>query len=148
MSHHLAQLNVARMRFAIDDPRMADFVDNLDAVNGHAERSPGFVWRLTGDTPAERAAAGFGPEMLVNLSVWTGVEPFRGFISSAPHLPIMRRRAEWFERMSTPHSVLWWVPADARPTLGEARRRLDRLGAGGASPAAFTLGRLFDPPGD
>lgn len=146
MSHHLAQLNIARMRFTIEDPRMADFVANLDTVNGHAERSPGFVWRMVGDTPAERAAVGFGADMLVNLSVWASVEPFRAFVASAPHLPIMRRRAEWFERMPTPHAVLWWVLDGHRPSLVEARQRLDRLAVEGPSPVAFTLGRPFDPP--
>ena len=30
--HHLAQLNVARPRFPIDDPRMAGFMSMLDEV--------------------------------------------------------------------------------------------------------------------
>ena len=29
----LAQLNVARMSVPLEDPRMADFVDNLDRIN-------------------------------------------------------------------------------------------------------------------
>ena len=43
---HLAQLNVGHIRYATDDPRMAEFMGALDAVNALAERSPGFVWRL------------------------------------------------------------------------------------------------------
>ena len=38
---HLAQLNIGRLRYPTDDPRMADFMNNLDLVNGLAERTPG-----------------------------------------------------------------------------------------------------------
>ena len=48
--HHLAQLNIGRLRYPTDDPRMADFMNNLDLVNGLAERSHGFVWRLKDDS--------------------------------------------------------------------------------------------------
>ena len=46
---HLAQLNIGRLRFPLDDPRMADFVDNLARVNAIADRAEGFVWRLQDD---------------------------------------------------------------------------------------------------
>ena len=46
---HVAELNIGRLNYPIDDPRMADFVDNLGRVNAMAERMPGFVWRLVGD---------------------------------------------------------------------------------------------------
>ena len=49
MSKHLAELNVGYFRYPTSDPRMAEFMDNLDRVNALAERSPGFVWRLAGD---------------------------------------------------------------------------------------------------
>ena len=42
---HLAQLNIGRLRYPTDDPRMAGFMNNLDFVNAIAERTPGFVWR-------------------------------------------------------------------------------------------------------
>ena len=44
-NHHLAQMNIGRIRYGIDDPRMADFTNNLALVNGIAERSAGFIWR-------------------------------------------------------------------------------------------------------
>jgi hypothetical protein len=37
----------------VDDPIMKDFVDNLEAVNGIADFSPGFVWRLETDEGME-----------------------------------------------------------------------------------------------
>ena len=48
--HHLAQLNIGRLRYEVDDPRMADFTNNLAPVNGLAERSTGFIWRYIDET--------------------------------------------------------------------------------------------------
>ena len=39
-ARHLAQLNIGRIRYEIEDPRMADFANNLAMVNGLAERTP------------------------------------------------------------------------------------------------------------
>jgi hypothetical protein len=33
-TRHLAELNIGRVRYDLTDPRMAGFVDNLDAENG------------------------------------------------------------------------------------------------------------------
>ena len=46
-SVELAQLNIARAVAPLDDPLMDGFVTRLAEINGLAERSPGFVWRLT-----------------------------------------------------------------------------------------------------
>ncbi len=43
---HLAEINIAKPVYALDDPRIAGFVNRLDAVNAVADRSEGFVWRL------------------------------------------------------------------------------------------------------
>ena len=45
-AYHLAQLNIAKMKFAIDAPELAEFVARLEDVNALADDSPGFVWRL------------------------------------------------------------------------------------------------------
>jgi hypothetical protein len=58
-NHHLAQLNIGRIRYEIDDPRMTDFTNNLALVNGLAERTPGFVWRYideSGNSTSTRRA--------------------------------------------------------------------------------------------
>src|SRR5207302_10317437 len=60
-NHHLAQLNIGRIRYEVNDPRMAGFVDNLAFVNAVAERSPGFVWRYqdaSGNATSTRPFAG------------------------------------------------------------------------------------------
>jgi hypothetical protein len=46
----LAQLNIARPLAPLDSPELADFMNQLDAINALAEAAPGFVWRLVGDS--------------------------------------------------------------------------------------------------
>ena len=51
---HLAQLNVALGKAAVDAPEMAEFVANLDRVNALGDAAPGFVWRLQDTTATPR----------------------------------------------------------------------------------------------
>jgi Domain of unknown function (DUF3291) len=146
MSYELAQLNIAHMTEPLESPRMADFVANLDRINALAEQSPGFVWRLQTDAGDATALRPCGDDTLVNLSVWSGVAALRSFVYRTAHTGIMGRRREWFEPMSQPYLVLWWVPRDHRPTIEEARRRLDELRRSGPSPAAFDFRTSFPPP--
>src|SRR5688500_17840285 len=44
--YHLAQVNIARALYPLDDPRIAEFMENLARINALAEQSAGFVWRL------------------------------------------------------------------------------------------------------
>ncbi len=68
---YLAELNMARALYPLEDPRMAEFVANLDAINGLAERSPGFIWRLVNINGSTTTVRLFDdPLLLVNLSVW------------------------------------------------------------------------------
>ena len=68
---HLAQLNVGRIRYPTDDPRMAGFMDNLDRINALAEKSPGFVWRMTDEGNNNMdVTREDDPGMNYNLSVW------------------------------------------------------------------------------
>jgi hypothetical protein len=36
MTWHLAQLNIGRLRAEVDDPSIAEFMDNLDSINALA----------------------------------------------------------------------------------------------------------------
>ena len=45
----IAQVNIARLRAPLDDPLLAGFVEKLEDINGLADSSPGFVWRLKTD---------------------------------------------------------------------------------------------------
>jgi hypothetical protein len=143
---HLAQLNIAIPRAPLDDPSMAGFTNDLSAINALADAAPGFVWRLVGDGDDDATGLRpFGPNVMVNLSVWESVEALRNFTyGDANHLESLRRRREWFSHEGLgSHLVLWWIPAGTIPTLDEAGRRLALLDQQGPGPAAFTLRTPF-----
>jgi hypothetical protein len=138
--HHLVQLNIGRIRYEVDDPRMAGFVDNLASVNAIAERSPGFVWRYTdesGNATSTRPYDG-DPMMAVNMSVWENVESLEKYVWQTVHKRFYARRHEWFETMAERYLVMWWVPAGHRPTIQEAIERLEHLKVNGPSDHAFS----------
>jgi heme-degrading monooxygenase HmoA len=130
-NHHLAQLNIGRIRYEVDDARMADFTNNLAMVNGLAERTPGFVLRSTSTRPYA------DPRIAINLSVWENVEALERIVYQAIHKRFYGRRAEWFEHFEAPYFVMWWVPAGHRPSVEEAIARLDHLKQHGPSDHAF-----------
>ena len=41
----LAEFNIAQTKYPLDDPRMREFVDNVDRINKLADKLPGFVWQ-------------------------------------------------------------------------------------------------------
>jgi hypothetical protein len=137
--HHLAQLNIARLRAPLDSPELAGFVALLPEINGLAERSPGYVWRLQDESGDATALRPFGPDIIVNLTVWESVESLHTFSYRTAHLEPMRRRREWFVPADGPHLVLWWIPAGTRPSVAEAAERLDLLRRRGPSAEAFTF---------
>jgi hypothetical protein len=140
--YQLAQLNVAVMKSPLDSPPMAEFAGNLERINRLAEESPGYVWRLQSDAGDATEFRPFGENVLVNLSVWADTDSLSRYVYRSAHVEIMRRRRDWFDRMSQAHMVLWWVPAGHRPTVEEASERLELLRANGPSPAAdaFDIG--------
>ncbi|MEU5594884.1 DUF3291 domain-containing protein [Streptomyces sp. NPDC020298] len=141
---HLAQLNIARLRHPLDDPRTTPFVELLDPVNTAADGAPGFVWRLVEEGAADATALRpAGEDVIINLTVWESQEALWDFTYRSGHLEVMRRRREWFERHVEAHLVLWWVPAGHLPTTGEALERLADLQAHGPSPRAFTFASSY-----
>lgn len=135
---HLAQLNIGRLRYATDDPRMADFMNNLDLVNGLAERSKGFIWRLKDDSGNATNIRPFpDPNTAVNMSVWGSVEALERFVWMTVHKRFYGRQAEWFDKVEGSHFVMWWVPVGHVPTLDEAKQRLEHLAVHGPSDYAF-----------
>lgn len=146
--HHLAQLNIGRLRAPIDAPETAEFKNALDSINALAESSPGFVWRLTDEDSNNATSISYSgdPLEIPNLSVWTSIDALSDFVYRTAHTPFLRRRREWFERTEL-FLVLWWIPAGHISTLGEALDRLARLGRDGPTSAAFTFRHKFGPDG-
>jgi len=140
---HLAEFNIAEARWDLDDPRMSDFVNNLDRINAMAERMPGFVWRLKDEPEGAAAAAWGGNARLVdNLSVWETPEQLVTFVFQTVHKQIYARREEWFPLMKTHSFVMWWVEPGQRPTRAEAQAKLRHIDAHGPTPEAFLWDQL------
>ena len=142
---HIAQLNVAKMKYEFDDPRMQEFIDRLDDINALADHAPGFVWRLQTDEGDATAIDFFGVDTLVNMSVWQDMGSLHSYVYRSAHNEVMARRKLWFDRMESAYSVLWWVPARHIPGIEEAAARLDLLRKQGPSESAFTFKQAFPP---
>ena len=140
---HLAELNIARLRHPLDDPRVADFVSNLDRVNAAAERSPGFVWRLKGEgNDATDLVAFDDPLIITNMSVWERPEDLEHFVWNTVHKRFYQRRSEWFSLLGAHHFVMWWIVPGHTPTVAEAIARLDRKTQHGDGDEAFGWSHL------
>jgi hypothetical protein len=147
MTYELAQLNVGIIKGPMDSSVMAEFAANLERINALAEQASGFIWRLQTDDGDATAIRPFDDaNMLVNMSVWRDVESLRRFVYRSDHVEVMRRRGQWFERMSEVFLVLWWVPEGHRPRVVDAIAKLDVLRRNGPTPEAFTFRQSYPAP--
>ncbi|MEP0964349.1 MAG: DUF3291 domain-containing protein [Roseobacter sp.] len=143
---HLAELNVGRLAAPTDDPRVAEFMENLDRINGLGKRMPGFVWMMEGSgepgTGNTDAKIDGDPQYVSNLTVWESVETLEQFVWGTIHKQFYARRQEWFEVLGEMHFVMWWIPEGHEPTLEEALQRLEHLKTHGDSDHAFGWSHL------
>ncbi len=131
----------------VDDPRIAEFVAQLDPINALADSAPGFVWRLqSASGNATDVAYNDDPFVHVNMSVWESVEALRDYAYTTKHAEVFRDRAKWFEKMDKPHYCLWWVPAGHIPTVAEGRERLEHYQTHGPTPFSFWFSQSFPAP--
>ena len=145
---HLAQYNVARLVAPLDDPRVADFRANLEAINQLGDRSPGFVWRhQNADGNSTGTRVGDDPLVVINFTVWESVEALFEYTYRSGHVEVYRRRREWFEdHAGAAYAVLWWVPAGHVPSVEEAAERLAHLKEHGPTAQAFLFKERFPAP--
>jgi hypothetical protein len=138
---HLAELNVGRLLAPPEDARVAEFMANIDRVNGLGKRMPGFVWMMEGSgapgTGNTETKIGGDPRYVSNLTVWESVETLEQFVWGTVHKQFYARRQEWFDVLGEMHFVMWWVPKGHRPTLDEGLERLEHLKYQGDSAHAF-----------
>ncbi|MEL7028775.1 MAG: DUF3291 domain-containing protein [Pseudomonadota bacterium] len=138
---HLAELNVGRLLAPTDDPRVAEFMANLDRINGLGKRMPGFVWMMEGSGEPgvgnTEAKIDGDPRFVANLTVWEDVQSLERFVWGTVHRRFYERRHEWFEVLGRMHFVMWRVPAGHQPTLDEALDRLKHRQDVGDSDHAF-----------
>tara|TARA_R110002051_G_scaffold14460_10_gene46903 strand:- start:3495 stop:4037 length:543 start_codon:yes stop_codon:yes gene_type:complete len=137
--YHLAELNIGRLRAPKDDPRVADFINNLDRINGLGKRMPGFIWMMEGEAGQGNTATAINgdPQFIPNLTVWENSDTLETFVFNTLHAKFMNRRAEWFTVLDQMHFAMWWVPAGHKPTLQEALLRLETLRRDGDTAQAF-----------
>lgn len=144
MDLYFAQVNIAKAKYPLEDPRMSDFVNNTIRINAIADKSPGFVWRWV-EEPDSGVHKIFGdPSFVVNMSVWESREALMDFTYRSQHVEIFKRRNEWFEKPDSAHMVCWYTK-ETEITLYEAKRRLDRLNTFGESPIGFTFRSTYTP---
>ena len=147
MNFHLAQINIGRILAPVDDPKIADFIAQLDEINAMADSALGFVWRLQSSSGnATDVPYNDDPFVLVNMSVWESAEFLRDYVYASRHIDVFRDRAKWFEKMDKPHYCLWWVPAGHMPTVAEGRERLEHYQTHGPTPFSFWFGKQFPAP--
>ena len=134
MKLQLAEYNFGTLRHGWDDPRSAAFVAGLDLVNGIAETSPGFVWRLTNADPGHEGAQPGdllvedrkrmeGPGFASTLSIWESVADLVHFLGKTVHKQFYSRKTEWYDAIGNGNMVLWSVPVGHRPTETEGMAR-------------------------
>lgn len=140
----LAEFNIGILRYDWEDPRVADFRDNLDRVYAIAARSPGYVWHMPPDEMDfaqndPQGVLGGNPRTASTLSVWETPEALRAFSYETVHRQFYARRGEWYDPAQQPavRFVMWWVPEGHRPSIEEAAARIAGLEKEGPSDTAF-----------
>lgn len=142
----LAQVNIARMVAPLDSPVMAGFVAKLDELNALADRSPGFVWRFQDDTGNATYLRPYADDRIIfNLSVWESPDRLKAYVYRTGHADMIRQRQQWFEPGAAANMALWWIPAGTRPTVDEAKARLEHLRQHGPSAHAFGFRSIIPP---
>lgn len=147
----LAQINIARLKAPLTDPALAGFVNRLDEINQLAERSDGFIWRLKDEQGDATSIQAFeDPDLIVNLSLWRDVASLKRYVYESTHLELLKARNDWFIPFASDdplaHQALWWVNADTRPTVSDAKQRLSMIKTSGAGPLAFSFARPWPVP--
>lgn len=143
---HLAELNIGRLVAPQNDPRVADFMNNLDLINGLGKKMPGFVWIMEGDQGAGNTdtAIDGDPLLIPNMTVWEDYASLKTYIFKTLHSKFMARKAEWFEKRPEKTFVMWWIAEGHIPTLDEALDRLKHRQVHGDTDHAFGWGYIKD----
>jgi len=142
----LAQINIARAKYTLDDDEMKGFTDGLEEINALADLAPGFVWRLKDDSGDATSIQAFDDRwLLINLSVWESTEALKDFTYRSAHVQYVRRRKDWFAKLDQAYFAMWWIKTGHIPTIEESQERLQYLNEHGDTSFAFTFRKNFPP---
>lgn len=143
---YLAEFNIGVLKYDWDDPRLSDFMNNLDRVYSIAERSAGYVWHLSGDEmdAVQKDTKGVlqgNPRIASTLSVWEDASSLEHFTWNTLHKQFYDRKNEWYapedQGWHGHRLVMWHVPKGHRPDVNEAVDRLEHLAHHGDTKFAF-----------
>ena len=130
-------MNWGRMLYPLDDPRMKEFADRLDAVYRLAEEAPGFIWRIDeAQLTADLSKLGCDSLTSATVSTWRTMDDLKRYTYETEHGEFLKRTSEWFEAVEGPQLVIWPVEPSERPSFIEAQGRLEHLKIHGSSDYA------------
>lgn len=132
-SRHIAQINVAQLKYDIDNPRLENFRLGGAVISRLLKKNPSVLWY-------EQSNDADG--LFMTRSVWDSAESLIEFTYSGIHQKYMRRSSEWFSRASSRNLALWWVNAGAQPTQEEGLRKLEHIEKHGPSSHVFDFAYL------
>lgn len=146
----LAQINIAEPVDSLDSEQLQGFVSRLEEINGLAEASDGFIWRLKeegGD--ATSIASPAYPGLIINMSMWRDIASLRAYVFETAHLEVLKMKSQWFVRRDDTTAAMWWWPSDVSlspPTVDDAVARLHQLERAGSTPFAFNFAEPWPAP--
>ena len=133
----IAQFNIARARWLLEDSRMSEFTGMIDRMNAIAARSDGYIWRLSDESGPDAPKFPGDPRMTFTLSVWRDVESLRAFTWHTLHKRFRLRASEWFEPLAQAYLAIWPIADGHMPDGNEALAMLGKLRRDGPSDAVF-----------
>lgn len=138
---HLAQFNIARIRYPLDDPRMKEFVNNIDLVHRVADRIGGLIHRVKAEngTDATTIQVFNDPSIVPNLTIWKDYQSLENFVFKTMHKRFFENRDKWFLPMDDfpTKNVLWFCENDYQPQMKDGEARLTHLKENGSTDFAF-----------
>ena len=144
----IAEFNFGTLKYPWDDPRLADFQNNLDIVNGIAQRSDGFIWMhgeddMDADQNDPDGPLADRPITASTLSIWRDEASLYRFVHDTLHDRFLNRATEWFMPEDRGHLVIWRCDATDRPSVAEAMQNWKDLQANGPTANVFGAKELL-----
>lgn len=71
------------------------------------------------------------------------IESLKTYIYKSIHVELIRDRDAWFNKITTIHQALWWIPEGHIPSIEEGKEKLNHLLEHGSSETAFTFAKPY-----
>jgi hypothetical protein len=144
--YQLAQANYGQWKQDITRELVQAFYDRVGPIIQSAVESGGWVWSNAGgfyQDPRSVAAFDHNSQIIFNMTVWETFEDLKRFVFNQVHGAMMQDRDQWIDRLPTQVSMMWWVKADERPTIAQAREKIALINSIGPSALAFDFKNYF-----